>query len=348
MDTTTVVRALQNSGINVLGADSANIYVEDPACILRAFSTFVEYAWIVIACITGVLIFAWGVSMLRGAKNDIFTNLRNLMMIFLGLTIVGPIINMLWGDDLMSRGCARVTVPIDGVREILDARNARLGGTSDNAYYEYLDIYDSAQNTAAVGVYPDAPQATIAPAPAPASAPAPAQTGDVPNRNNTSPTVAHAPHDEGASHASAAVESGKDVIYTYPNGDKYKYTGGNRAWRNNNPGCIRMSEFARKNGAIGSAGNFAVFPDETVGFNAIKSLLRTERYNAKTLGDAISTWAPAADGNNVASYRTKMSRLTGLSLDRRMNTLSDGELTRVADAIATIEGFYKPGQKVKI
>ena len=153
MNTETIVRLLVNSGITVRGADANSVYIEDPSCILRGFETFVEYAWIIITIVTGVLIFGWGISMIRGAKNDIFINLRNLIIMFATLSLAGPIINVIWGGDLFARGCKTVAVPMDKLNELLEARNKKLKNASGDLY-ENLEIYDSgaAQNVDRVSV----------------------------------------------------------------------------------------------------------------------------------------------------------------------------------------------------
>lgn len=142
MNTETIIRLLKNSGINVIGADASSVYIEDPSCILRAFETFIEYAWIIITAITGVLLFGWAVSMIRGAKNDIFTNLRNLIIMFATLSCVIPIVNLIWGDDLFAIGCETVAVPLNDLNTLLDARAKKLKNKTEDLY-EDLDINDS-------------------------------------------------------------------------------------------------------------------------------------------------------------------------------------------------------------
>ena len=142
MNTETIVRLLVNSGITVRGADSSYVYIEDPSCILRGFETFVGYAWTIITIVTGVLIFGWGVSRIRGAANDFFTNMRNLIIMFAALSMVGPIINVIWGGDLFARGCNTISVPMDKLNELLEARNKKLKNASGDLY-ENLEIYDS-------------------------------------------------------------------------------------------------------------------------------------------------------------------------------------------------------------
>ena len=138
-----ILRLMQNAGFRVLGADADFVYIEDPACVLRAFTTFAEYAWIALVCATGLLLFGWAISMIRGAKNDIFTNLRNLILIFGITAAAGPIINLIYGDDLFARGCKTVEVSVSDVQKLLDAKNAKLSGRNSDDLYEDLEIYDT-------------------------------------------------------------------------------------------------------------------------------------------------------------------------------------------------------------
>ena len=65
---------------------------------------------------------------------------------------------------------------------------------------------------------------------------------------------------------------GTTRMYVGNDGNIYEFSGGSRAWRNNNPGNLEDGKFARDNGAIGSDGRFAIFPDATTGFNAMTGL----------------------------------------------------------------------------
>ena len=125
MNTDTIIRLLQNSGINVIGTDASSVYIEDPSCILRGFENFIEYAWIIITAVTGVLLFGWAISMIRGAKNDIFMNLRNLTIMFATLSAVIPIINMIWGDDLFAYGCKTIAISMNNLNTLLDMRDKK-------------------------------------------------------------------------------------------------------------------------------------------------------------------------------------------------------------------------------
>ncbi len=332
-----------------MGADGSFIYLEDPSCILRSFMTFAEYAWIIIVFITGILLFGWAISMIRGAKNDIFTNLRNLVLIFGVLAAAGPIINMIYGDDLFKRGCRTIKVELSEVNRLLDARKLKLSTRDQYDLYEEFDIYDSGANIVAANSapheipYADAPIAS-------AGAPDTVAASITPDTNTaiaTAPQPAPSPPPQTlAMHPTRATESSKDVIYEHSDGTKYRRTGGSRAWRNSNPGNIRYSQFARRMGAIGRAGGFAVFPDEETGMRAIGALLRSDSYNKLTVAGAISKYAPPSE-NNTSAYHRQIERMTGLSINKKISDLSDAEMTRVVSAIRTIEG-WTPGRVVKI
>lgn len=410
METATIIRLLSNAGFRVLGTDGANLYIEDPSCILRSFQTFTEYAWIILTFITGMLIFGWAISMIRGAKNNIFINLRNLTIMFGTLAAAGAILNMIYGGDLFARGCQTVAVDINTVNEMLDMRQKKMSPQQTDLY-ESIDIYDSgvvranvtANNTdddhdntstdnTVIGdeiSTPDdaddkfipisqklsdtdkdklldilrrAPDGTLTiprdqiktdddvfnklpngglPIENIPSVdelrdrliPAPSQRDATANNPST-----HHPSNPSEQEYTSAVALGRDVVYTAADGRRVRRTGGTRAWRNMNPGNIRYSEFSRNAGAIGQAGGFAVFPDEETGTRAISSLLRGQSYNNLTIARAITRYAPPSE-NNTAAYHRRIQQITGLNINRRISDLSDGELSRVVDAIRAIEGW---------
>lgn len=343
MNTDIIIRLLQNSGFHILGMDGTFLYLEDPSCILRSFETFIEYAWFVIFCITGLFLFGWAISMIRGAKTDYFTNLRNLIIMFGVLSAAIPIVNLIWGDDLFARGCRTIKVSLAEVNEILDARNLELSKYDEFKLYENIDIYDSG-----IVPYADSPLMT-------SDVPADLETVSVSPDSNTFRQPAQSQNNTGATESkrqststqrpARAKASSNDVVYTTADGTTYRKTGGTRAWRNNNPGNIRYSEFTRRAGAIGEAGGFAVFPDEETGMRAIGQLLRSDSYNRLTVAGAISKYAPPIE-NDTAAYHRQIQNLTGLSINRRISDLSDDEVARVATAIRQIEG-WKVGRTVQ-
>ena len=140
-------------------------------------------------------------------------------------------------------------------------------------------------------------------------------------------------------YAIKTIERKSDVLYIMSTGDTICRTGGTRAWRNNNPGNIRPGRFTDSAGSIGRAGGFAAFPDEQTGMDAIILLLKTPRYQAKTLAQAISAWAPPSDGNNTSSYQQQVSNETGVALSTPLHSLNDSQLWQVARIIRRIEGW---------
>lgn len=143
MNTDTIIRLLTNSGFHNVRVDPDFVYMEDPSCILRSFETFAHYAWVAIMILTGLMLTGWAISMIRGAKNDFFTNLRNLIIIFGVLSIAKPIMNLIYGGDLFARGCHTISVPMAEMNRLLDARNSKLKSRDEYDLYEDFDIYDS-------------------------------------------------------------------------------------------------------------------------------------------------------------------------------------------------------------
>lgn len=142
MNTARIIKILENSGFHNLRSTGDFIYMEDPSCVLRSFETFFNYAWIAILCITGFLLLGWGISKMRGAKDDIFSNMKNLLMVFVVLTILKPALNLIYGDNLFSRGCNEISISVAEVNKLIEAQNDTL--TAGNTFlYEDLTIYDS-------------------------------------------------------------------------------------------------------------------------------------------------------------------------------------------------------------
>lgn len=139
-------------------------------------------------------------------------------------------------------------------------------------------------------------------------------------------------------HAAPPRVGSSAVVYIADDGSKVLREGGSRSWRNNNPGNIRYTQFARNQGAIGTAGSFAVFADVDSGRAALLSLLTGPTYISLTISAAISRYAPPNE-NDTANYERLITRLTGLNVTRVLSALAADELRQVASAIETIEGY---------
>jgi hypothetical protein len=98
---------------------------------------------------------------------------------------------------------------------------------------------------------------------------------------------------------------------------------GTRADRNNNPGNIEYGEFAKKMGATGSDGRFAIFPDRETGFKAAESLLGGKGYAGLNLAQIGSRWAEGDPG-----WAKRVSKVTGIPLDAVPNDEQRQQIAR--------------------
>lgn len=134
-----------------------------------------------------------------------------------------------------------------------------------------------------------------------------------------------------------ALERGYDVDIEYADGIIETRSGGSRAWRNNNPGNIRMSAEAISSGAIGNAGGFAVFPDEAAGKQAVRSLLESPAYASLTVDAAVARWAPPQE-NDTVRYAMLVRRWTNLAGTEVVEMLASEQIDAVVAAISRMEG----------
>ena len=141
-------------------------------------------------------------------------------------------------------------------------------------------------------------------------------------------------------------ESGRDVIYVFDNGKKVKRSGGTRAWRNQNPGNLRYTQLSRDNGAIGTAGGFAVVPSVEKGRAALAELLRSDSYKNLTIGRAIFVYAPPQE-NNTDLYKKQIQKMTGLNINTKISDLTPRQMESVIDAICVLEG-WKTGRETQL
>lgn len=110
--------------------------------------------------------------------------------------------------------------------------------------------------------------------------------------------------------------------------------------RNNNPGNIRDSRFARRRGAPDTDGDgMANFPTSAQGFKGLMVLLGCNSYRYLSIEDALARYAPAADGNPVKAYVDYVCCQTGLSPNQELGLLSCPDLAAMAWAIAMFEGW---------
>lgn len=145
MEIEKILLLLKNSGLNVHGVDSNFIYFDDPSCIYTAFDNILHYAWIVILVLTGIMLFGWALLYIKnGVKiNDIFNNAKTIILIFCVLSLVKPIVNLVYGDNLFGRNCEVMKVSLYNVQELLNVRKQTLSNMDENSLYESFDMVDS-------------------------------------------------------------------------------------------------------------------------------------------------------------------------------------------------------------
>ncbi len=113
---------------------------------------------------------------------------------------------------------------------------------------------------------------------------------------------------------------------------------GARNWRNNNPGNIEFGEFAKRYGATGSDGRFAIFPTYEAGRRAKEALIfEGKGYRGLSLTDAISRYAPPSE-NNTKAYQSAVLGAVG-GRNKPMSEYTAAERTAIMDAMQRVEGF---------
>ena len=109
-----------------------------------------------------------------------------------------------------------------------------------------------------------------------------------------------------------------------------------RNLRNNNPGNIEYGDFAKKHGATGSDGRFAIFPTLQAGQDAQASLLMGYMAQGNnTISKIVSKWAPGSE-NNTGAYIADVSNKTGIDAN---SVLDAAQLGKVRQAMADHEGM---------
>lgn len=139
------------------------------------------------------------------------------------------------------------------------------------------------------------------------------------------------------------------IVYCRADGSSVIYLGGQRNWRNNNPGNIGYGngQLVKRLGAIGKAGGFAVFPDYETGRKAIFGVLKKDDFQSRTIAKALEVWAPKEDKNDPKKYKQFVLARTGIDLNRPIRSLSDAELTSIVNAIEKMEG-QGPGKIIEV
>ncbi|HEM9000918.1 TPA: hypothetical protein U2T46_002992 [Burkholderia cenocepacia] len=118
-------------------------------------------------------------------------------------------------------------------------------------------------------------------------------------------------------------------------------SGQTRGVRNNNPGNIEYGDFAKKAGAIGSDGRFAIFPNMQVGESAMADLQKGYASRGlDTITKVIKKWAPPNE-NNTAAYIASVARQTGIDPNQQLTTKDQWD--KVRRAMMVHESGYRGG-----
>lgn len=145
MNETTILNLLTNSGFEKVRVEGDFVYFQDPSCIFPAFDTLLDYAWIVIIVLTGIMLFGWAVLYIKnGVKIDtLFNNAKTVILILCTLSVVKPIVNFVYGDNLFEKQCDQKRVSLAEVNELLDMRNKYFGKSDQAILYESFNVVDS-------------------------------------------------------------------------------------------------------------------------------------------------------------------------------------------------------------
>lgn len=138
--------------------------------------------------------------------------------------------------------------------------------------------------------------------------------------------------------AGKAGGSGNVRTYTTQGGGSFRKVGGSRSWRNNNPGNIEYGDFARRYGAIGTDGRFAIFPDEATGQRARAALIfNGDKYRNLTLTQAIERYAPSSENHTTAYQRRVLAAVGGANLP--MHKYSPAQQQAILRTMQDVEGW---------
>ena len=92
----------------------------------------------------------------------------------------------------------------------------------------------------------------------------------------------------------------------------------NRAQRNNNPGNMEYGDFAKRHGATGTDGRFAIFPDAGTGRAALDALLASPAYAGLSTDQIIQKYAPSTE-NDTGAYIAAVKKMTNPDYLSMMN-----------------------------
>ena len=133
MTPNTLIKILEQAGFHEVTVVGDLVTMEDPSCVIRGFETFISYAWVIVTALAGILLFGWALSMIRGAKNDIFSNMKYLVLIFGILSVSGFIMETIYGGKFLSSWCKKIEIKVDDIAKLVEQKQKASGS-------EFIDI----------------------------------------------------------------------------------------------------------------------------------------------------------------------------------------------------------------
>lgn len=134
-----------------------------------------------------------------------------------------------------------------------------------------------------------------------------------------------------------------DVTFYFDDvGNKYVATGGNLAWRINNPGLVRSrSGFSRSQGSIGCYGPYAIYANPQDGQNALIAWLKSKKH----LNSSLKLLAAHYEPDNPEAFAAKLSSLTKISPDKVLNSLNVTEFQSLVKGLEKLCGYASIGNE---
>jgi RHS repeat-associated protein len=115
--------------------------------------------------------------------------------------------------------------------------------------------------------------------------------------------------------------------------------GGDRSWRNNNPGNMTYSPLAKKLGAIGQdSGGFAIFPSMEAGQEAQDAQWQRPKYQDLSLEDAVKEWTKGDPPAVQAAYLAALEAAAGVPPGTKIRDLTPAQRQKMEDAQTQQEG----------
>lgn len=109
-----------------------------------------------------------------------------------------------------------------------------------------------------------------------------------------------------------------------------------RAVRYNNPGMMRPGD--NWEGMLGIRDNYIVFKSPEYGYRAMSiDLVNKIKRGVNTIRSIITAWAPESDNNPTSNYIAKVSELTGINPDEKIQETDKKKLLQIIAAMSQFE-----------